>query len=315
MAARLILPTDPIEVRQLCCLIYGQPGARKSSLAQTADEPITLAFDEGIYRAYGRRASALFDSWEDVLSFDLSPYKTIVVDTAGMCLEKLALSIIADNPKHGNRLGGLSLQGYGVLKTQFAQWVQRIRQGGKDLVFTAHETEERNGDETYHCPDLVGSNYNTLMNHCDLVGYSHFESGKRCISWNPTDRWMAKTPPCGWATMPLPDFGKEPKFLARLIAEAKASMGRVSAESAEVASEVDKWRKLLSANGDAFVFNQALADIKTQLREPALSQVKKILWENATHRCGLVFDKVLGAFLQPTANEEEPAPDGEEAAA
>src|SRR4051812_13159249 len=98
MAAKLIRPTEPIEVQQICALIYGQPGSRKSSLAQTTENPVTFAFDPGIYRAFGRRDAVVFDSWADAVSFDVSPYSTVVIDTVGMALEKLIASIVKGSP-------------------------------------------------------------------------------------------------------------------------------------------------------------------------------------------------------------------------
>ena len=245
MAVKIINPTDPIDVKQLCCLIYGQPSSRKSSLAQTADEPITLAFDPGIYRAHGRKAAAMFDTWEDVVRFDAKPYKTLVIDTVSMCLAKLAQALIQENPKNGNRNGGLSLPGYGILKERFKAWVESCKSNNQDIVFIAQEKADRVGDESYYCPDIVGGSYNTLMESCDIVGYMHFENGKRVLDFNPTDRWMAKCPPCGWSQFVLPDFSKEPGFLAHLLAEAKASMGRISEASANAAKKLEEWQKLL----------------------------------------------------------------------
>lgn len=300
MAAKLIQPSDTIEVQQLCCLLFGQPGSRKTSLAQTADEPITLAFDPGIYRAYGRKAAVQFDSWDDVRSFDLSPYKTIVVDTVGMCLDKMSEAIIRDNPKNGNKMGGLSLPGYGVLKSQVAQWVGSIRAKGQSILFLAHEKGEKNGDSVYYCPDIVGGSYNTLMNHCDMVGYMHFDSGKRVIDFTPTDGWMAKTPPCNWGQIALPDFAVEPAFLGKLMAEAKASMGRISSESAKVAAVVEEWRAFLSDDDPSLdEFNAALADL-TKLDKATKAQVWHLCLERAAAK-GLDFDKTSKAFVAKEA--------------
>ena len=302
MAAKLIQPTDAIEVANLCVLLYGQPGARKSSLAQTADEPITFAFDPGIYRAYGRKAAVLFDTWADVINFDARAYKTIVVDTVGMCLDKLGASVIAANAKNGNKLGGLSLPGFGVLKEQFKQWVSMCRERRQDLVFTAHEKDEKNGDDTYLRPDIVGSSYATLMNVCDAVAYLHFEGGKRVLDFAPTDRWMAKVPP--WerdAHIELPDFGKSPRFLGELIAEAKASMGRISQASADVAQVVAGWQARLAADPPLAEFNGFLAD-------PALKElnggVKAQVWalfERHALAAGWMFDKANKTFFAAEA--------------
>lgn len=294
MVARVIDGSEPIEVKQVCCLIYGQPGSKKTSLAQTADNPITLAFDPGIHRAFGRRKAVLFDSWEDVVKFDLSGYSTIVVDTIGMCLDKLAQAIIADNPKNGNKLGGLSLPGFGVLKSRFAAWVTAIRDRGQDLVFTAHEKEGRNGDESYFHPDIVGSSYATIMNVADMVGYLHFEGGKRVLDFAPTDRWMAKVPPCGWGQIILPDFANEPKYLAKLLADAKASMGRVSAESAKVSKDVDAVAEMLGVVGTLEDINALLPTVR-ELQGAAKKQAGKLIGDKAS-ALGFKFDKSAGVY-------------------
>lgn len=303
MAAKLILPTEPMAVENLCVLLYGQPGARKTSLAQTADAPITFAFDPGIYRAYGRKDAVLFDSWADVLRFDAGPYKTVVVDTIGMCLDKLAAAVIAENPKNGNRLGGLSLPGFGALKESFKQWVGQVRRRGQTLVFVAHEKAEKNGDEPYYCPDIVGGSYNTLMNVCDAVGYLHFEGGRRVIDFAPTDRFMAKVPP--WdrdSHIALPDFGKEPAFLANLIAEAKASMGRVSAASAQVSAAVKEWQDFLADPATTLgQLNQKLPALG-KLDKAAKAQVWGLIEKEAAE-CMWDFDKATRQFVARDAEE------------
>ena len=128
MAIREVEAHEAIEVKQLVCLFYGQPNAWKSSLCQTASNPVTLAADPGIYRARGRKKTVFFDTWADVVGYDVTRYDTVVIDTVGMMLDSLAAAIITENPKNGNRLGGLSLPGYGVLKSRFAAWAGDLRQ-------------------------------------------------------------------------------------------------------------------------------------------------------------------------------------------
>jgi hypothetical protein len=294
MAAKLISPTDPIEVKQICCLVYGQPGSRKTSLAQTALEPVTLAFDPGLYRAYGRKWGAVFDSWADVLGFDLAGYKTVVVDTIGMCLEKLAVQVAGQDPKNRKRDGGLSLSGYGDLKTAFAAWVNALKQRGQDVLFVAHEKSEPIGGEPYYFPDIVGGSYNTTMYHADIVGYMHFDAGQRVIDWSPTDRWMAKTPPCGWGRMEIPDFSKEPAFMTGLLAQAKASMGQVSAQSAQVATEATRWAEAIEACQSPDDMNKCLPDAG-QMK----GAVKKQVWalmQGRAEKMGWEFDKAAKLF-------------------
>lgn len=300
MAAKLIKPNEAIEVTNICALLYGQPGSRKSSTAQTAENPVTFAFDPGIYRAYGRKDAVLFETWADVVAFDVGAYSTIVVDTAGMALDKLAVAIIDADAKDGNRLGGLSLKGYGKLKTQFAGWVSAMKQRGKDIVFIAHEKEDGAGEEIYSRPDIAGGSYATLMNHCDIVGYMHFGNGKRVIDFNPTDRWMAKTPPCSWPQIVLPDFSEKPNFLAKLIAEAKASMGQISAAGAEIAKVLDEWTAKLASDPSLDELNAMLPEVKKPESKSVQNQIWHIVSAHA-ERCGLVFDGKKKVFTKKEA--------------
>src|SRR5690242_18123801 len=127
MALRIRKAEEPIRIEHLNLCIYAQPGVGKTSLAQTAEAPLTLDFDKGIYRCAQRRDSVECGKWTDVSAMeaaDLEPYKTIVVDTAGRALDKLGLDIIYDNPKMGRKDGALTLQGFGVLKSRFASWMK-----------------------------------------------------------------------------------------------------------------------------------------------------------------------------------------------
>lgn len=85
MSVHLIEPTQTIPVDFVPVLIFGPPGCGKTSLAQTADEPITLDFDRGIHRSFNRKKAARFDRWPDVVeAMDrglFNDYRTIVVDT------------------------------------------------------------------------------------------------------------------------------------------------------------------------------------------------------------------------------------------
>ena len=89
MVARLIRPDQPIEVKNLCVIEYGQPGSKKTSLLQTAKNPITFASDKGIYRAFRRKDCVMFDTWEDIVGFDCSGYDTIGIDTGAKAMEYL----------------------------------------------------------------------------------------------------------------------------------------------------------------------------------------------------------------------------------
>jgi hypothetical protein len=306
MAPRLILPTDRIECNSICGLIYGQPGSKKTSLAQTAKNPITFAFDPGISRAYGRKAAYMFESWQDVLEADTAPYDTIVIDTIGMCLDSLAAAIVAQKIKGTtNPQGGLSKSGYGALKNQFAQWSSRMRQLGKSLVFLAHEKVLRDGEEPYYCPDIVGGSYNNIMNIADMVGYLHHEGNKQVLSFRPTDTWMAKIPPTQWGDLPVPLFEDQPHFLANLIDQAKEAIGKVAGDSAEVVKAVEIWEDWLGKMPDIDTFNTGIVDV-ADITDKTVKRQAWALIENYARLNHWKFNRGLKKFEPMEVNASAP---------
>lgn len=332
MPAKFIRATDAIEINQIGCVIYGQPGARKTSLLQTADQPFTFGFDPGLYRCYGRKDCCTFDEWGDVVrvcqdsdllkqgqspsspwpnAFSHKEYcdmlatiiqaRTLGIDTLGMGMESLSKSLILENPKNGNKLGGLSLPGFGALATQFGQWIAGRHGRGQDIVMICHEDSEKVGDEDYHFPAVIGKKfYGTMMQYGDVVGYLHHSSGRHVLELSPSDRWMAKTPPSdnpnGVGQLVVPDFAKEPDFLGKILAQAKANMGRVAAQSAAVATSVKGWEEWLAADPTLDAVHEKLTADFPKLQNGARASVWTLV---STHMAGLgyAFDKGSKKFV------------------
>lgn len=280
---QLIMPTEAVEVSSLITLIFGPPGSWKTSVAQTAESPLTLDFDRGIHRTAFRKQAARFGAWTEVDKvFDHSLFKeckTIVIDTIGRLLDLLTGDIITNNAKHGTRAGGLSQQGFGALKARFAFWINQVRNHGKDVVMICHDKEEKDGDTRVFRPDIVGSSYAEVMKLADIVGSIRFSNSKRVFDCNPSDNYVGKNS-AGWPEMEIPPLKDRPTFLADLIADAKKRIGQVSAESAEVARVVDEWRATIDGFVDPAQFTGALSDIE-QLPKPVFAQVRTLLWNAA----------------------------------
>lgn len=178
-------------------LIYGQPGMGKSTLALSAPSPVLLDFDGGAQRVNGafQVPTLQVHSWEEVeeaLKEDLSEFRTIVIDTAGKMLDFMALYIIKQDAKNQKRDGSLSLQGYGVRKTMFINFLKKCSMMGKHLIFVAHEREDKDGDIRFVRPEIGGSSAGDLIKELDLVGYMQAMGNKRTISWTPVEKYYAK---------------------------------------------------------------------------------------------------------------------------
>lgn len=265
MPAQLIQETDALEVSALCVLIYGPPGVWKTSLAQTAEKPLTLDFDKGIHRAGNRKAALRFGSWGEVneaaTKTIIGDHKTIIVDTVGRMLDVIALDVMDRDPKAKTRSGDLSITGWGALKGTFARWMGQLRLAGKDVVMIAHEKEEKDGDLRVFRPDIQGGSYGEVMKFTDLVGYMNITRGQRFLNFNPTDSTTGKNS-AGFPPFEVHNLGESPKYLAGLLADAKASIGRTAVNSAALAGEVQPWLDWMESYPPLADFNAKLPGLK-----------------------------------------------------
>ena len=191
-------PNELTVKKTLSVLIYGQPGMGKTTLALSAPHALLLDFDGGVHRvnAAHRVDTVQVSKWEEVgevlESPDVAEYESIVIDTAGKMLSYMDKYIMQNNPKMRKSDGTLSLQGYGVRKNMFINFVNQVSLMGKSVVFVAHEREEKNGDEKQIRPEIGGSSAGDLIKELDLVGYMEAIGKKRTISFNPCEKFYGK---------------------------------------------------------------------------------------------------------------------------
>ena len=304
---RIIKAHESIEVAHPVFLVFGQPGICKSSLGYSAKDPLLLDFDQGAHRAANRRDTLQITAWRDVMELmdakaALEPYQTITVDTVGRCLDLMAVDIIEQTPKYG-RDGGLTLQGFGVLKGRFQTWMTQLRALGKDVLLLAHQKEDKDGDTVIVRPDITGGSYGEVMKIADFVAFVYMRGRDRILDFNPTDRWVGKNP-AGWAPFTVPPVAKAQAFLAGLIDQGREALGAISAESAKVAQQVDDWRTNIDTFTEPEECTKAIPQIN-QLEPVVVPQVKKLLADRAK-ALGFVFDPKVKAFKA----EKQPEPAG-----
>lgn len=301
MALNIVKGTEPIPVEHPIFCIFGRPGICKTSLGYSAPNPLLLDFDQGAHRAVNRRDTLQIGTWDDVAALISSPeetagYQTFVVDTVGRALDVITADIARTDPKKAPG-GTLSLQGFGVLKTRFRQWMATLRAQGKDVILIAHDREENDGDTKIVRPDIIGASLGEVMRVADFVGYVQMVGRDRVLDFNPTDRWVGKNP-AGWKPFKVPAADKAQTFMADLMTQGRAALGQISAESADALGIVEQWRSALEAVNDAETLTKHIAEAQAVPSPIAQAQVKRLLMDRATV-LGFTFDKKAGAFLAP----------------
>ena len=266
MAYKLINKTDAIKTEVLICLLYGDPGIGKTSLAFTTTQPLLLDFDGGVQRACFRQTVLRVNSWVDVKAFqDSAEYKemdpkTLIIDTAGGMLDNYVADYVKnEDPKNKRRGGELSLQGYGAMKDVFSQFKSWAKMQHVNLIFISHTTTMEEGDNTKFIPKVTGGSYDILRQECDLIGYMTSNKNRRIIDFNPTDAHIGKN--C--AELPvveIPDYRTVEfvTFFQDLIDKTLAKMNALDEAQAEAVKKIQGFDASLAKIDDLKGINKQI---------------------------------------------------------
>jgi hypothetical protein len=305
---QIIKSTDPIEVPHPVFMMFGQPGICKSSLGYSMKDALALDFDLGSHRAKNRKDTILVPTWgvvEELLANQraLDPYAAIVVDTVGRCLDVMIADMAIKSPKLAPG-GNPSQQGWGQLKSRFRTFIQTIRASGKDILLIAHDKEDKDGDVRVVRPEIVGGSYGEVMKSADFVGYLYMSGTQRILDFNPTERWVGKNP-AQWPPFQVPEVAKATTFFAKLYAQGRDALGKISEASADVAKIVEAWQARVAECSSAADCNKLLAELATL--PPAIKpQAAQVLWEYAKH-AEIPFDQAAKLYVEPAPKVKEQA--------
>lgn len=304
---RIIKGTETIPVEHPVFLVYGQPGIGKSTLGYSCKNPLTLDFDKGVHRAANRRDTLLIDSWADVVALNrevLAPYDSVIADTVGRCLDLIVSDIAETDPKKAPG-GNPTLQGYGLLKTRFRNWMAQLRSWDKDVLLIAHDKEDKDGDTRIVRPDVIGGSYAEIMKVADFVAYLYMSGKDRLLDFNPTDRWVGKNP-AQWKPVKLPAVAKAQHVMEGLFDDGRKALGGISEESAKVMLQVDDWRTALLDYTTAEECNGALADIQ-EIKSPIVKPQVETLFRERVKALGLAYSKRSQGFKSKAEVDAEKA--------
>ena len=312
MALTIVKADEPYVVEHVILEISSDPGLGKSTLAYGAETPVLLDFDGGAFRALGRKDTAPVKNWADVTKMtakDFEGKKTIVVDTVGRALDYLTRHIIAGNAKMGASGGGLTLQGWGALRSQFNTWLSDLRAFDVDIVLLVHSAEQQSGDVIKQRIDVQGSTKNMIHQSATAIGYIYTDNNIRRIGWDPSDSYFGKNPLGALANVPIPDISVNPSYLADCIAQLKAAINTTTETQAEEAKRVAYLTETINGLNGVDEFNEYREML---LANEANATDKRLLLMVAQER-GLRYNRDTSTFVLPeaysVASQSEPEPE------
>lgn len=265
----LIKKPSELEARPtLSALIYGNPGIGKTTLALSTPNPVLFDFDGGVNRVHPAHqcATVQVSSWEEALAAmaevrTMPEIETIVIDTVGKMLAYIEEYIKRTQPKRTRSDGSLDLQGYGVRKQLFTQFNRDCALMGKNVIYVAHEVEDKRGDDTIVRPDISGKLVAEIIKEMDLVGYMQYDALKgRSIQFDPCDKFYAKNT-CnmpgvnkidvvvdGQQAMPNNYMHRVIAAYRARIAEGRKQNAKLDALKAEIAAKLEEVKDAATAN-------------------------------------------------------------------
>lgn len=218
---------ESLKLESFTITIYGEAGAGKTTLGNTAKNAIVFDFDEGHQRS--KLSSDVFErvsykeiATESKLRALLTGYDTIVIDTAGAMIDSIKDYLIEKKPQ----LATQKLQMYGEIKSEFTTFHKFIRSLGINIVFIMHSKETFEGEIRRLKPLAEGSSYDQIIAKSDMIGYLHKDSaGNTIIDFNAYD-WKVGKNSAELTPYAIPHYSEMGMLLQQIIDDTKEAFNQ-----------------------------------------------------------------------------------------
>lgn len=317
----LIKAHEPLGPRPVIVTIYGDPGIGKTSLINTAKNPITVDGDRGISRSIFRKDAIVLNAWEEMIGYEkdgtFKRYSTVGLDTPKAILDDYLMSYVTRvDPK----LRGNKLWAYGAIGDEFKIFMNNRRQDMADLVNICHA--KKDDDTKRMVPDVTGQSYQLLLRVSDMIGYYTIVNGRRMLFFDPTETTVGKNVAC-LPPIEVPDKNDPAfrTFLAEVIEKVRAAIASQSEEQLEAMQKSEEYQNQVHGCEDPDQLTTLLHEVnalpdhlKIPLQKVVMAKAKEKGWvanketmkyEAATPPAG----SVAPAAGQPAAETGKPAGD------
>ena len=289
-------------------IISGLPGTGKTTLALSAPDVLLIDTDEGMARVNPahRKDASICKTYEEVLQDIKSAenhYKTIVIDTCGALIEYMKDWAMRTDPKASKKDGGFSLQGYGIIKSEFIRLSAELRKKF-NVIYLFHETMTKVDENIFYELVVEGATRTLVYQPADLAAHLFIQNGKRYLGFTPTEQYSAKSAYGIKGLIEVPELkeGDQNDFMTKLFDKVRSNL---AAESAVITPQKQKYewamadaKKIVETVNEPADVQIAAEGIKAL--DHALTSKKEAL-DMLRKRCdekGIIYDKAAKAYVK-----------------
>ena len=302
-----------VEDQNLTVLFFGAPGTGKTTLGYSAADSLTLNLDRGAHRVKPEhrvgKDTSVCNTFEEVkadIEYAKGKYKTIVIDTGGALVEMLKQYVV-EHPQDfkggAKAMGGISLQGYGFVKTLWNDFTRELRQHF-NVVYIFHEQAEKNGDDgTFYSIVVEGAAKNVVWQSADLAARLFINNGRRYLGFTPTEQYSAKSSfgISGLVEVPELKDGQPNDFLTKLFSKVRENLASennaIAPEKAKYDAAMKKAKDICEAvqnPGDVFEAVIAIGELDHGLTS---EKEAKAMLKKRIDALGITYDKASKAYV------------------
>lgn len=303
----IVKPTEMnFSNKNIIMIISGLPGTGKTTLALSAPDVLLIDTDEGMARVNPahRKDASICKTYEEVLA-DIKAaegkYKTLVIDTCGALIEYMKDWAMRTDPKANKKDGGFSLQGYGIIKSEFVRLSAELRKKF-NVIFLFHESMTKVDENVFYELVVEGSARTLVYQPADLAAHLFIQTGKRYLGFTPTEQYSAKAAYGIKGLVEVPELkeGEPNDFLTKLFDRVRKNL---AAESATLGPEKEKYdfaiadaKKIVATVNAPEDVQEAAAAISKLDHGLTSEKEAKAMLKKRMDELGIIYDKASKSY-------------------